>query len=61
MSTKTLKYKLPKELKHIELGKTLIKKNLFFEAFDHFKSSININKNYGIEILTFLYKTQTDQ
>ncbi|MEK9727361.1 MAG: hypothetical protein VW397_04555 [Candidatus Margulisiibacteriota bacterium] len=60
MSTKIQKYKLPKELKHIELGKTLIKKHLFFEAFDHFKNSIEIHQNFGIEILIFLYKTPID-
>jgi tetratricopeptide (TPR) repeat protein len=48
---------LPNEWRHIELGKTLVKKGLFFEAFDHFKSGIQTNPDCGIEILIFLYKS----
>ena len=58
MSTQTMKHKLPKELRHIELGKTLVNKDLYFEAFDHFKKSIETNPEYAIDILTYLYKQQ---
>ena len=53
------KFKLSKELRHLELGKTLLKKPCFFEAFDHFKSSIQHKHDCGIDILIFLYKTNT--
>ena len=56
MSSKVINFTLSKELKHTELGKTLVKKQLFSEAFDHFKTAIKENKNQGIEILIFLYK-----
>ena len=58
MTTPSMKYKLPKELRHIELGKTLVNKDLFFEAFDHFKKSIESNPDCAIDILTYLYKKQ---
>ena len=59
MSSKVINFTLSKELKHTELGKTLVKKQLFSEAFDHFKTAIKENKNQGIEILIFLYKIKT--
>ncbi len=59
MTTSSMKYKLPKGLRHVELGKTLIKKELYFEAFDHFKKSLLENYEYGFDILIFLYKKQT--
>ena len=58
MISPTLKFKLPKGLRHIELGKTLVKKKLYFEAFDHFKKSILESQDYAIDILIFLYKRQ---
>ena len=54
MSKQTMKYKLPKELRHIELGKTLVNKDLYFEAFDHFKQSIDTKPDCAIDILTYL-------
>ena len=39
MTKQSMKYKLPKELRHVELGKTLVNKDLYFEAFDHFKKA----------------------
>ena len=59
MTTTTMKFKLPKGLRHIELGKTLINKELYFEALDHFKKSIEENYEYGFDILIYLYKKQT--
>ena len=43
-------------LKHIELGKTLMNKGLYNEAFDHFKKSIESNADCAIDILIYLYK-----
>ena len=51
----------PTDVRHIELGKTLIKKALHFEAFDHFKKSIHMNPECAIDILTYLYKNQFNQ
>jgi tetratricopeptide (TPR) repeat protein len=58
MISATAKFKLPKGLRHIELGKTLVKKKLYFEAFDHFKKSILESQDYAIDILIYLYKRQ---
>ena len=49
-------FKTNQELKHIDLAKTLIDKNLYQEAFDHYKISINQNKECSFDILSFLYK-----
>jgi tetratricopeptide (TPR) repeat protein len=58
MISQTMKFKLPKGLRHIELGKTLVKKKLYFEAFDHFKKSILESQDYAIDILIYLFKRQ---
>lgn len=58
MNTTTTYSVKAKRLKHIELGKTLINKELYHDAFDHFKKSIAINPDVAIDILTYLYKEE---
>ncbi|MBL6723241.1 MAG: hypothetical protein ISQ13_04425 [Candidatus Margulisbacteria bacterium] len=48
-------------LKHIELGKTLVSKGLYNDAFDHFKKSIEANTDCAIDILIYLYKQESNK
>jgi len=53
------KHRLPKHLRHFEIGKTLVRKDRAQEAWDHFQESIRFNPKIAVDILICLYKRLT--
>lgn len=49
------------DIRHFELGKQLVEKSFYREAYDHFNQCIRENEGNAFDILTFLYKRKTKQ